>query len=189
MAVAPQLGHFLRRLHAPDVADAAAADALPFDVNHRSDMGTRASLARSQVADVERMRLWRAPARIGRLLDEALELTPPEPPVLVHGDLHFRHALVDGGRLTGIIDWGDVCRADPAVDLSLVWSFLPPAGRAAFLEAYGPVSRAQAVRARVLAVSLCAALAAYGHDQQLVNVEREAVAGLDRIAADLEGDA
>jgi aminoglycoside phosphotransferase (APT) family kinase protein len=131
--------------------------------------------------------LWRVPRRVHRLLDEAKRrLPPPEPPVLVHGDLHFRHVLVDGdGAASGVIDWGDVCLADPAIDLQLVWSFLEPEQRAAFLDAYGrPVAEAQLVRARVLALSLCAALAAYGHGERMGSVEREALDGLTRAALD-----
>ena len=82
--------------------------------------------------------------------------------------------------MTGVIDWGDVCRSDPAIDLHLLWSFLPPESRPAFLEAYGPVDEAQLLRARVLALSICAALALYAHAEDLPNVEREALAGLAR---------
>jgi aminoglycoside phosphotransferase (APT) family kinase protein len=60
--------------------------------------------------------------------------------VLAHGDLYVRHLLVDDeGRLSGVIDWGDLHRGDPAVDLSVGWSFLPPEARDAFLRAYGTV--------------------------------------------------
>jgi len=101
--------------------------------------------------------------------------------VLVHGDLHVRHLLVDeGGALTGVIDWGDVCRADRAADLSLVWSLLPPAGRAAFLDEYGPVDEGTLLRARVLALFLCALLAVYARDERSPSLERESRAGLER---------
>lgn len=40
------------------------------------------------------------------------------PPVLLHGDLHPRHVFTNGGRLTGIIDWGDVAAGDPRLDLA-----------------------------------------------------------------------
>jgi len=79
-----------------------------------------------------------------------------------------------------VIDWGDLCRSDPAIDLQLLWSFLPPAARPAFLDAYGPVSDEQLLRARVLAFSLCAALALYAHAENLPNVKREALDGLER---------
>jgi aminoglycoside phosphotransferase (APT) family kinase protein len=88
--------------------------------------------------------------------------------------------LAEGTRLTGVIDWVDVCRSDPAIDLSLLWSFVPPASRGAFLEAYGPLDEAQLLRARVLALSLCAALAGHAHAEGLAEVEREALAGLAR---------
>jgi aminoglycoside phosphotransferase (APT) family kinase protein len=182
LAVALRVAEFARRLHAlePPVQ-------LPGDVNRRADTTKRVPHARTQLAEVERLGLWRVPRRVHRLLDEAEQrLPPPEPPVLVHGDLHFRHVLVDdGGAASGIIDWGDVCLADPAIDLQLVWSFLEPEQRGAFLDAYGrPVSEAQLVRARVLALSLCAALAAYGHGERMVSVEREALDGLARAALD-----
>ena len=50
---------------------------------------------------------------------------------LVHGDLHVRHLLIGAdGEPSGVIDWIDVCRAHPAIDLPLYWGYLPPAGRA-----------------------------------------------------------
>jgi aminoglycoside phosphotransferase (APT) family kinase protein len=174
-----ELARFLRELHTLEL-DVA----LPFDANGRTDMRRRATLAREQLAEVEKLGVWSAPPRVGELLDEAQSLPPPERPVLVHGDLHFRHLLVDGGAASGVIDWGDVCRSDPAIDLPLLWSFVPPDGRAAVLDAYGPLNEAQLLRARVLAIQLCAALAEYGRVERNGSVEREAVAGLERALQD-----
>jgi aminoglycoside phosphotransferase (APT) family kinase protein len=58
------------------------------------------------------------------------------PPVLLHGDLHPRHVFTADGRLTGIIDWGDVAGGDPRLDLS---RFSKGAAEAlpALLEGYG----------------------------------------------------
>jgi aminoglycoside phosphotransferase (APT) family kinase protein len=173
------LARFLRELHAVEL-DVA----LPFDANQRTDMDRRASLAREQLAEVERLGVWKAPPRVEELLAEARRLPPPERPVLVHGDLHFRHVLVEGRAASGVIDWGDVGRADPAIDLPLLWSFVPPGGRTAFLDAYGPVNEAQLMRARVLAIQLCAALAHYGRVEGNASVEREAVGGLERSLLD-----
>jgi aminoglycoside phosphotransferase (APT) family kinase protein len=173
------LARFLRALHAVEL-DVA----LPLDANRRTDMDRRASLAREQLAEVERLGVWRALPQVEELLAEAQRLPPPEQPVLVHGDLHFRHLLVDGGTASAVIDWGDVCRSEPAIDLPLLWSFVPPEGRAAFLDAYGPVTQAQLLRARVLAVQLCAALAHYGRVEGNASVEREAVSGLERALRD-----
>lgn len=179
LGVGLELARFLRTLHSVDL-DVP----LPLDFNGRADMPKRTALAREEVAELERLGLWRAPPQVTGLLDEAERLPPPEPPVLVHGDLHFRHILVQGRAASGVIDWGDVCRSDPAIDLPLLWSFVPPDGRGAFLHAYGEVNEAQLLRARVLAIHLCAVLARYGRLEGLAGVEREGLAGLKRALVD-----
>ena len=168
--LAPELAGFLRALHD------AVGISLPLDPNRRADMPYRAAMTRDWLG-----RLGRRPAGVEQVLAEAEALPPPEGEVLAHGDLHFRHMLVDDtGALAGVIDWGDVCRADPSIDLSLLWSFFPPEARSAFLAAYGPVSDAQLLRARALAINLCTILAVYGRDEAMADVEREALEGLDR---------
>ena len=57
--------------------------------------------------------------------------------VLVHGDLHLRHVLVESGALSGVIDWGDACLGDPSIDLQIAWSLLPPEARASLFGEYG----------------------------------------------------
>jgi aminoglycoside phosphotransferase (APT) family kinase protein len=186
VALARPLGEFLRALHAPDVLrDVPGADALPVDPMRRADMRYRLPRLRRRLGEVEALGLWRCPPQVELLLEAALALPPPTGTAVAHGDLHFRHVLVGGdGGLTGVIDWDDVCRADPAIDLQLMWSFLPPEGRGEFLSAYGRADEAALLRARVLALFLCAALATYGHHEDLKNVEREAIAGLARAVAD-----
>jgi len=170
-----QLAGFLSTLHSLDL-DVE----LPVDVNGRADMSRRVPMTLELLDELQRLGLWEEPPSVRGFLGEAQGLPPDELTTVVHGDLHFRQVLVDGGRVTGVIDWVDVCRSDPAIDLSMAWSFLPPEGRARFLDAYGPVSEAQLVRARVLAFSLSAALAWNAHAEGLANVEREALAGLER---------
>ncbi len=43
---------------------------------------------------------------------------PPPDPRLVHGDLGPEHIRVVGDAVTGVIDWGDCCVGDPALDLA-----------------------------------------------------------------------
>jgi aminoglycoside phosphotransferase (APT) family kinase protein len=169
--LAPVLGRFLRALH-----DIPLLDGLPYDPTQRADMRHRAAITREWIE-----RLDRRPAGLDALLDEAEALPPPDGEVVAHGDLHIRHVMVEpDGELTGVIDWGDVCRADPSIDLSLLWSFFGADGRAAFLAEYGPVSEAQLLRARALAVNLSVILAVYGREEGMSGVEREALEGLDR---------
>lgn len=179
VAIALELAAFLRRLHAlvppPD---------LPVDPNGRADMPFRVSRMRKELAELERRGLWQPPAHVERWLEQAERLPAPTRTTLAHGDLHFRHVLVDGVRLSGVIDWGDLCRADPAIDLLLFWSFVPPAARPAVLRTYGPITEEQRLRARILALFLCAVLAVYADTESMVNVKREALAGLERATAE-----
>ena len=161
------LGEFLRALH-----DARVSVELPDDPMGRADMPVRVPRAIDALAAIGRD----APA----WLHEARALPRPAPSCVVHGDLHLRHVLVDGGAISGVIDWGDVCRGDPSVDLPLYWSSLSGDGRSEFLAAYGPLSEEQLLRGRVLAVFLCAVLADYAAAERMDDLARETLAGLDR---------
>jgi aminoglycoside phosphotransferase (APT) family kinase protein len=177
--LAPALAGFLRTLH-----DAEVDDELPIDPNRRSEMPYRVKMTVDRIAELEQEGVWHAPAVVAELFAQAEALPASTRAVVCHGDLHFRHLLVDGhGALTGVIDWGDLCRAEPAIDLSLLWSFFPPAGRAAFLDVYGALTDDQHVRARLLAVNLCVILALYGHHEGMDGVKREALGGLERAVA------
>jgi aminoglycoside phosphotransferase (APT) family kinase protein len=181
------LGRFLRALHDID-PDSVTADGrpLPIDPVRRADMPYRVARTEAQVAALEQLGLWRAPASLPPMLERARRLDPAETLTLAHGDLHLRHLLVgDDGELSGVIDWIDVCRADPAVDLPLYWGYLMPEARAAFHEEYGPIADDRLLRARVLAISLWAVLAEYAADVGMDALGREALAGLDRAVADL----
>jgi aminoglycoside phosphotransferase (APT) family kinase protein len=168
------LARFLRALHAHDVD-------LPVDLQRRSDMSFRVPRVRQALAAIAD--LWQPPQLVDEVLREAEQLPPAEPTAVVHGDLHFRQLLVHKGELGGVIDWVDVCRADPGQDLQVVWSFLPPGARAGFLAEYGPLADDSLLRARVLALNLGAILARYGHDAGMPAVEAEALASLERTAA------
>jgi aminoglycoside phosphotransferase (APT) family kinase protein len=168
------LGATLRALHAPETLE-AVGDELPADPLGRADMSVR--LPRLVELGVE------AP----ELVAAAEALPPARHTAVCHGDLHMRQLLVAGEKLTGIVDWVDVCRSDPAVDLSVAWSTLDRASRPAFFAAYGEVAEETRVRARVVAAFLCAMLADWARKERVPLVFEAAVAGLRR-AIDEEQD-
>jgi aminoglycoside phosphotransferase (APT) family kinase protein len=49
------------------------------------------------------------------------------PPLWLHGDLHPANVATSGGDLCGVIDFGDLCAGDPALDLAAAWILLPGA--------------------------------------------------------------
>lgn len=181
-ALAVPLARFLRALHAAALLRAFGGR-LPIDPNRRADMAYRVPMTRSRLGELERRGLWQ-PREVG-WLDTAESLPPSPQSAVTHGDLHVRHLLVDPrGELSGIIDWGDIGVSDPAIDLPLYWSVLPPAARPPFLAAYGPVNNATLLRARVLALFLSATLALYGAEQGMTTLRRESLAGVERTLAD-----
>ncbi|WP_244894040.1 phosphotransferase [Planobispora rosea] len=179
---AADLGAFLRALHDPGPA-AGAGSALPVDPMRRGDPGVRAPMARERLDRLARRGVWRPDPAVERLLAEGERADPPPgPAVVVHGDLHLRHLLVGpDGRATGVIDWGDLCRADPAVDLSLAYAGFSGAARTALLAAYGrPLGPERETAARVLAVFLCAALADYAESTGRDRLLTASLAGIRR---------
>lgn len=183
--VAQALGSFLRALHAPVLAtgttQALARDGLTLrtDPNRRADPATVVARARAALADLGEPEVA---ARAEAVLGEVERLAPPDPvdSVLVHGDLHVRHLLVDEGRLSGVIDWGDVALADPCVDLTAAFAAFDGDARAAFLDAYGDVPEERALRARAVAIRVHASLAHQAGVDGLEAVHREAVAAIGR---------
>jgi len=44
-----------------------------------------------------------------------------EPKAWVHGDLHSANILCHDGRISAVIDFGDLNAGDPATDLAVAW--------------------------------------------------------------------
>ncbi len=64
-------------------------------------------------------------ARHHALWQRALAAPMDNAETWIHGDLHPRNVLVQGGKLSGVIDWGDMARGDAATDLAALWMLLP----------------------------------------------------------------
>lgn len=79
--------------------------------------------------------------------EAALATTWRGPPVWVHGDVSSGNLLVEGGRLSAVIDFGSSGVGDPACDLYIAWTFLERDSREAFRAAL-PLDRATWARGR-----------------------------------------
>ena len=128
-ATAVVLASFIEALHQPAPDDAPTN---PF---------RGVSLQRRAQAVVDRAHLLEAiidTPRVLRTWDE-LRSTPAwdGPPAWLHGDLHPSNMLTVDGRLSAVIDFGDMCAGDPATDLALAWMMFPPAEREQFRSAVG----------------------------------------------------
>ncbi|WIM93720.1 aminoglycoside phosphotransferase family protein [Actinoplanes oblitus] len=65
---------------------------------------------------------------------EALAARWTGKPVWFHGDVAPGNLLVRDGKLSAVIDFGTSGVGDPACDLVIAWTFLPPASRRVFRE-------------------------------------------------------
>lgn len=53
-------------------------------------------------------------------------------PVWVHGDISAGNLLIKNGRLSAVIDFGQLTTGDPACDLAIAWTFFKNESRAIF---------------------------------------------------------
>jgi aminoglycoside phosphotransferase (APT) family kinase protein len=128
LVAAVQLGEFLTALHRFAPAEILALDA-------REDLGVRPlaerdRATRAAIAAVDG--LFDAPA-LTQLWDEALSAPGwDRPPVWVHGDFHTGNLLTVDGRLSAVIDFGELGIGDPACDLIVAFTLMSAKSRAAF---------------------------------------------------------
>jgi aminoglycoside phosphotransferase (APT) family kinase protein len=161
LRAAPVLGRFLRALHDAPVDPGVDA---PEDTIRRSDMGYRVPWLRGRLERSAHLHDAGTVARVSEFLEIPEVSEAFEPEVWVHGDLYSRHLVFTDCQLAGVIDWGDVHLGDPALDLSIAYSFLPSEAREAFWAEYGEVDRATHWRARFKALLYGVILVEYGTD-------------------------
>jgi len=116
--------------------------------------------------------------RVGDRLDrvrvlaawEHLVLTPswPAAPLWIHGDVHPGNLVLRDGRLSAVIDFGDLAAGDPATDLSVAWMTMSAAARLVFRDAArnsdSPIDDHTWARARGWALALGVAYLAHSHN-------------------------
>jgi aminoglycoside phosphotransferase (APT) family kinase protein len=109
--------------------------------------------------------------------EAALQATWQGPPVWVHGDVAAGNLLVEGGRLSAVIDFGCLGVGDPACDVTIAWTLLSGASREAFRAAL-PLDAATWARGRGWALwKALITLAEYLHSDPLKAAEVRRVLG------------
>jgi len=135
------LAEFLRALHLP------APDNAPRNLVRGVPLKTRVEDLTPRMDRLSRKTDFISDA-IEEAWHSALAAPPAELELWVHGDLHARNVLVSAGRLSGVIDWGDITAGDPATDLACLWMLLDnPAARQSALASYGTEDPALVQRA------------------------------------------
>jgi aminoglycoside phosphotransferase (APT) family kinase protein len=126
-----RLAGFLRALHvkAPDQAPPNPWRGVP--------LRNRAASVEERLQRLAERKVF-MPPRILDIWRCALQAREDALPTWIHGDLHPRNVLAKDGKITGIIDWGDITSGDRATDLAAVWMLFPDrAARQRALVRYG----------------------------------------------------
>jgi aminoglycoside phosphotransferase (APT) family kinase protein len=177
--LAAPLGEFLRTLHA---VDASTVPGLIEDRMRRSDGARRVELIRERWTTAIDTGLLTDPGEAERILGSADLRRLPRTDAVCHGDLYARHLLLDDAlQPAGIIDWGDVHRGDPVVDLMLPWQFLPRVAHAEFRRSYGPISTGDWSHARLLALAHAIGAGLYAIEVDDVPFTREVRGSMRRL--------
>ncbi|SFF04035.1 Phosphotransferase enzyme family protein [Bacillus sp. OV194] len=160
------LGRFLRALHAFP-AEQAKSLQVPYDELDRLGVENRRPKLLGFLNEIRDLQLYERVDNLEQIVQDTEPHETAGHEVLVHGDLHIRNITVDAnGKVSGIIDWGDVHIGHPAVDLSIVYSFLPPEGREMFFHVYGEIDLQTQELARFKALYTTVLLMLYGHGHQ-----------------------
>ena len=175
---ATRLGEFLKTLHTPAPAEA------PSNPVRGVPLQQRASKIEERMRRLASMSPPMITADTYRVWEAALAAPIDVGPTWLHGDFHARNVLVDEGRLSGVIDWGDVTAGDRATDLAAVWMlFADPEARSRALSSSGSVTQATYLRAKGWAVNFGVMLL----DSGLVDHPRHAAMGEKTLRRVIEG--
>lgn len=151
-----RLVHFLKALHSIELRTNAPKNSVrdcplakkQIDTEKRMDvLSKETSLITSSVT-----RIW----------DEGLKAKVDVPKTWIAGDIHARNVLIDSGKISAFIDWGDMCAGDPATDLASIWGLISNAqSRKSAMDLYG-MSNPTIARAKAWAVFFGVILAETG---------------------------
>ncbi len=156
LAAARTLGAFVAAMHQPAPPDAPGNPFRGVPLAERDDVMRERITQLGDLLDV---------AAVTARWDEALAVPPWSGPALwQHGDLHPANLLVHQGRLSAVIDFGDLTAGDPATDLAVAWMMFPADLRPVFRGAAGDVDDDTWARARGWALSLGVAYLAHSAD-------------------------
>ncbi len=126
------LAHFLKALHISAPHDA------PLSACRGGPLSTRVDLVTFRTQRLAPVFDW-IEKDISPIWADALMAANDSAPVWLHGDLHPCNVLMQDGKLSAVIDWGDMCAGDPATDLAALWLLLPsPQSRALAIDIYKP---------------------------------------------------
>lgn len=177
-ALARPLALFLKQLHSQIIIP-ELKQILPVDLIERLDKQRLAKAITKNLELIESLKLFQRSQTLQNIVDTAHTLRSPKTTTIVHGDFYVRHLLIDKKRkITGVIDWGNLHIGDPAVDIAIAHSFLPPQAHELFKAAYGLIDEETWSLARLRALHHSCHLVLFAHDTDDSALLREGLQSL-----------
>lgn len=184
-ALAKPIACFLKILHAIPGSSIAHCH-IPNDNKARIDGAQLTQKIRKNLDEISLLGLLPNQQELENAIEKSQHFRNPISSTIVHGDFYVRHILLnERHQLAGVIDWGDVHLGDPAIDLSIVHSFLPPESHKSFIETYGEISGDTWCLARLRALFSSTLLVLFGHHSGDPNLAREGLRSLQVIASNV----
>lgn len=180
-ALARPLAHFLSALH--QTSPTLLPENHPFADNlSRIDAEKLVPKILHNFAELEKVDLLPNRKELETLLEKPFRR--PLASTVVHGDFYVRHILIDEKhRLAGVIDWGDLHLGDPAIDLAVAHSFLPPRSHDTFRKAYGNISEQTWSLALLRSIYSNSLFMLYGYHSQDTDIVREGLRSLKLVTS------
>lgn len=179
---AQELAHFLKKLHSIPIKP-DWKHLLPIGENRLSG-SFRHCMTRmeSKIGHLTHMQVLSSQVKFESIIALAQSITPPNHlESLVHGDLHSRHIIIDDGKLSGIIDWGDMHIGDPAIDLAFAYYYLPKNAHESFIDKYGSIDESMWLRAKMWALYKAISILEYSSEANLRDIRQEKQMALEFI--------
>jgi aminoglycoside phosphotransferase (APT) family kinase protein len=171
---ARSLGRFLAALHVAAPSNAPVNPFRGIPLKQRTDRLHAAVETLGEIID--------GPAVVA-LWAEFVTAPATTTAVWIHGDLHPANILVNAGKISGVIDFGDITSGDRATDLAVAWMLFPAGARLVFREAAGALDTATWARSRAWAIALSLAYLVGSADNPMMHD-----IGMRTLAAALESD-
>ena len=183
--IANQLAIFLKKLHAYPI-DNCLSVGINYDQIGRLDIKPRFEQVKERLEYLYKNNVFTNSFEMINFYEQNINTIIPKRFVLGHGDLYAKHLVINNiNRLVGIIDWGDSELLHPAVDLAIVYQFLPREAHEMFWNSYGTIDSDTHILAKLRAIYSSVTISWYSHQVQDTSLTKEGIFSLQMILESL----
>ncbi len=184
--IAKPLAIFLKKLHTYPI-DSCLTEGINYDQIGRLDVKPRFAQVKDRLEYLYKHKVFTNSFEMVDIYEQHINTIIPKHFVLGHGDLYAKHLIISKAKeLVGVIDWGDSELLHPAVDLAIVYQFLPKEAHQKFWDIYGTVDSNSLELAKLRAIYSSVTISWYAHQVQDTSLMKEGILSLRMILKSLQ---